>query len=172
MAGKDLTKIGTGPFDEAIVRGFSERRSAEEISNSEPINGLLTPAQCLARLNQLIKSKDVLDVRDALSLALDDVYWLRTRLRKQLDESDWIAHDQANVYLKTIDAITGRLEKVQAGMSDHMLRFNQRRAEEMIQALGYIMSQVTTGLEQLGIDRAEIDEIVLEAIPESIPEVE
>lgn len=172
MAGKDLTKIGTGPFDEAIVAGFSARRSAEEISSSPPINGLLTPAQCLARLNQLVKSKDVLDVRDALSLALDDVYWLRTKLRKQLEEADWIAHDQANVYLKSIDAITSRLEKVQAGMSDHLLRFNQRRAEEMVQALGYITGQMLEALENRGIERVEVEEIVLEAIPEAIPEVE
>lgn len=169
---KELDKIGHGPFDAVIVEGFAANKSAEEVSIMPPINGLLTPAQCLARVTQLVKSKDVLDVRDRLALALDDAYWLRSKLKKQMTDAEFIDAQQATVFLKTLDAITARIERAQLGLTEQLLRFNERRAHEMVEALNYIMAQVLESLDQRGIEKAELDEIVLEAIPNSIPEVE
>lgn len=171
---KQVANIGTGPFDRALVDLFARNLSPEEVSASEPINGILTPAQCLSRIKKIIGSKDALDHADRLALLLDDAYWLRNKLKKQMDKVDFIAPDQAAAWMKTLGMIVDRVEAANLGMSEQMLRFNEKRADEFIQSLTAI---VTTLLQILGdrhpeIEQAEVTEIVLEAIPSAIPAVE
>lgn len=168
---KTVAVLGRGPFDAAIVEGFSSNKSAEEVSDS--IGGTLTPAQCLARLTKLIQSKDVLDASDKVALLLEDVYYLRAKLKKQMEESDYITKDAATMWLKTIEVAVARVESVNVGMSDALMRFNQVRANEFVASLTYIIDHLLTMLQEQNPDftRAEIDEKILLVIPESIPEV-
>lgn len=173
MAKNAPAVIGRGPFDQAIVEGFSRGLSAEEVSLNDPIRGVLTPAQCLSRLTKLIKSKDVLDAKDKLALLLEDIYWLRNKLRDQMDKMDVIDEKQASVYIKTLEAASKRIETANLGMSEAMLRFNELRAQEFVAALTHIVGVMFKVIEEKypEIESDDMNMIVLESIPESIPEV-
>ena len=173
MAKSTPAIIGRGPFDAAIIEGFSRGLSAEEVSLNDPIRGVLTPAQCLSRLTKLIKSKDVLDAEDKLALLLEDIYWLRNKLRDQMDKTDFIDEKQASVYIKTLELAAKRIETANLGMSDAMLKFNELRAQEFVAALTHIVGVMfrLIGEKHPEIETDDMNTIVLEAIPESIPEV-
>ena len=168
---KSVAVFGRGPFDQVIMDGFAENKSAEEVAAMT--NGVLTPAQCLSRLGKLVKSKDVLDAKDKLALTLEDVYWLRSKLRAQMDKSDWIKPDEAKTWLATIDTIVKRIETANLGLGEAMLKFNEVRAQEMSHALVYIGTQIAAALsEKYEVDSSDVDMIVLEAIPDALPEVQ
>lgn len=168
---KSVAVFGRGPFDQVIMDGFAENKSAEEVAALT--NGVLTPAQCLSRLGKLIKSKDVLDAKDKLALTLEDVYWLRSKLKTQMEKADWVKPDEAKAWLATIESIVKRIETASNGLGDAMLRFNEVRAQEMTQALVYIGTQIAINMsERFEVEQGDIDMIVLEAIPDAIPEVQ
>jgi len=163
--------FGRGPFDSKITEGFASGLSAEEVSDS--INNVLSPEQCLSRVTKLIRSRDVLDNKDRLALLLEDAYWLRAKLKKQMEEAGYIGKDTAKTWLDTLEHIVTRIEKAQLGMGDALLRFNEVRAQEFFHALTLIGGALADALsERHGIDSTEVDEIILEAIPEAIPEIQ
>lgn len=165
--------IGYSPFDRAIIEGFSANKSAEEISRSAPINGTLTPAQCLNRVAQLVESKDVLDVYQKKMLILDNTYQLSARLKKQMDDMDFIDKDNGAMFLKTQKELLDMVERVKGEADDQLMAFNQRRADEFTAALAYIFDALLDRLAQKypEIEIAEAQELVLEVIPASLPEV-
>lgn len=168
---KSVAVVGRGPFDQVIIDGFASNKSAEDVSALT--NGVLTPAQCLSRLHKLIKSKDVLDAKDKLALTLEDVYWLRNKLHDQMKKSDWVKPDEAKTWLATIEAIVKRIETASNGLGEVMLKFNEIRAQEMTEALVFIGSQIAAAIGQrFEVEEGEVDMIVLEAIPDAIPEVQ
>lgn len=166
--------IGYSPFDRAIIEGFSANKSAEEISRSAPINGTLTPAQCLNRVAQLVESKDVLDVYQKKMLILDNTYQLSARLKKQMDDMDFIDKDNGAMFLKTQKELLDMVERVKGEADDQLMAFNQRRADEFTAALAYIFDALLDRLAQKypEIEVAEAQELVLEVIPASLPEVQ
>lgn len=165
--------IGYGPFDKAIIRGFSSNLSAEEVSQAEPISGTLTPAQCLDRLIRLLESKDVLDVQQKRQLLVDNAYELLAKLKKQTDDAAYIDKDSATTYLKTLTTVMDMLDRANAQIEEAMLKFNSRRAQEMTLALQFIFERTFAVLAErnptLGLEEAQ--EVVLEVIPASLPEV-
>jgi hypothetical protein len=165
--------IGHSPFDTAIMEGFSANKSAEEISTAAPINGVLTPAQCLNRLNQLIQSKDVLDVHQKKMLILDNTYELSNRLKKQMDKLDFIDKDNGAMFLKVQKELLSMVEDIKGDANEKLMAFNQRRADEFTNALVYIfdklMDRMLEKYPDLAVDEAQ--EIVLEVIPDALPEV-
>jgi hypothetical protein len=170
---KQPAVIGYSPFDRAIISGFSANKSAEEVSRTAPINGTLTPAQCLNRLTQLLDSKDVLDVYQKKMLIIENVYALSTRLRQQLDKMDFIDKDNGAMFLKTQKELMEMIERVKGDATEQLMAFNQKRADEFTNALGYIFDAVLERLVEKHPDIIveEAQEIVLEAIPASLPEV-
>lgn len=166
--------IGYSPFDRAIIEGFSANKSAEEISRSAPINGTLTPAQCLNRVAQLVESKDVLDVYQKKMLILDNTYQLSARLKKQMDDMDFIDKDNGAMFLKTQKELLDMVERVKGEADDQLMAFNQRRADEFTAALAYIFDALLDRLAEKypEIEVAEAQELVLEVIPASLPEVQ
>lgn len=174
MAKKNVPAvIGFSPFDRAIISGFSANKSAEEISRSAPINGLITPAQCLERITQLLESKDVLDVQQKRALIVDNVYELAAKLKKQIDEQEWVDKDSAQTYLKTLKELMAMLDIANGQIEESMLRFNARRAQEMTEALIFIFNRMFPALEERypEIEMDPVQEIVLDAIPASLPEI-
>ena len=171
MAKNTPAVVGRGPFDQILIDGFSGNASAEEVS--ELTGGVLTPVQCLARVTKLIRSRDVLDAADRLNLLLDDVYWLRNKLKEQMEKSGYIDEKQAGIYLKTIESLVKRIETVNAGLGEAMLRFNELRATEFVEALTIIIDRLFSLLEEKHpeYEITDMSTIVLEAIPESIPRV-
>lgn len=165
--------IGYGPWDSAIIDGFGANKNAEEIARSHPINGTLTPAQCLDRLNKLIASKDVLDVAQRRQLLVDQGYGLLSKLKKQIDELDYVAPDQAMAYLKTIKEVMEMVDRANGQIEEAMLKFNQRRADELMQALVFITDRMFEKMleKDPNLDIQEAQVIVLEALPQSLPEV-
>lgn len=167
--------IGKTPFDSAIIEGFSRRWSAEEVSMNPPISGSLTPAQCLSRLQKLIASHDVLDAKDSLSLLLEDVYFLRNKLRDQMEDASYIDKDTAAAWLKTIEAAATRIDKANIGLNDAMLRFTEVRAREFVEALNYVyakfIDEVSSRYPEIQESSDELRVLVLDAIPDSLPEV-
>ena len=170
MAKKSVAKIGKSPFDAEIIRLFAEHKSAEEVADIINVPSL-TPAKCLQRLTQLVRSKDALEVSDQLGLLLEDNYYLRNRLRQQMDDSQWIDKDAAASWLKTTEAIVKRIETVNIGANEAMMRFNALRAAEFVDALTYITKIAVEALEAKHpeIEAADIQMIVLDSIPEAIP---
>jgi hypothetical protein len=169
----DPSIIGTGPFDKIIIEGFAAYKSAEQVA--EDTSGVFTPAQCLARLNQLVRSTDVLDAKMRLNLLLQDTYWVRNKLRKQMEEPNYfLTKDDATILLKTTDAIVTQIEKANIGLNEAMLRFNEVRAAEFIEALGFITAKMMEILADRHpeIEMADLNMVVLEAIPDAIPDVQ
>lgn len=144
----DIQKFGRGPFDRAIVEGFSRKASAEEVSQSEPINGLMSPEECLIRLQKILASRDILDAATLAKLNLDDAYFLRNRLRAQLEKAEHIDKDSAATFIKSIDAVQQRIEKSTKGFEDAMIRMQEMHARVMAQAIQVSYAQVAVQLQQ------------------------
>lgn len=165
--------IGHSPFDRAILEGFSANKNAEQVSRDAPINGTLTPAQCLNRLAQLVESKDVLDAYQKKMLILDNVYEFSARLKRQVDKLDFIDKDNGKMFLDTQRELLAMVEKIKDNANEQLMAFNQKRADEFTAALVYIFDNLMKRLAEkhpeLEIEEAE--EIVLEVLPASLPEV-
>jgi hypothetical protein len=165
--------IGHSPFDRAIIAGFSMNKSAEEISRSAPINGTMTPAQCLYRITQLQDSKDALDAHYKKLLIIDTVYEMSGKLKKQIDDAEYIDKDSATTFLKTQKELLAMVEKANGDLTDELMAFNRQRADEFTSALGYIFDRLLNQLREKypEIELEEAQEIVMEAIPAALPEV-
>lgn len=137
-----------GPFDRAIVEGFSSHLSAEEVSQSPPINGLLSPEECLSRLAKIVASRDIVDAAMLAKLNLEDAYFLRNKLKAQLDKSDFIDKDSAATFLKAINAVQERIEKSTKGFEDQMIRMQEMHARVMAEAIQVSYARVAVQLQQ------------------------
>lgn len=168
---KQVAAVGRGPFDRIIIESFASNMSAEEVAAET--GNILSPAQCLNRLTQLVRAKDVLESKDRLALLLEDAYWLRAKLRKQMEESSYIDEKQATTWLKTLGVIVDRVEAANLGLGEAMLKFNELRAQEFFESLTGIIDKLLGILAEKHpeIEAEEVNMIVLEAIPAAIPEV-
>lgn len=166
--------IGRGPFDGAIIAGFANNLSAEEVSSNPPVNGALTPEQCLLRKTQLISAKgDAMDAQEKLALLLEDIYYLRGKLRGQMDKADYIDKDSAAVWLKTIDAAINRVDKVNVGLEDAVVRMQEMHARVMAQAIHVGFEKAIMELQKrYEIPREEAYLVLSEALPLAIESVE
>lgn len=144
----DIQKFGRSPFDKAIVEGFSRHLSAEEVSANPPIMGMLTPAQCFDRLNKILASRDILDANMLAKLNLEDAYFLRNKLRDQMEEMQVIDKDTAASFIKAIDAVQVRVEKSTKGFEESMIRMQEMHARVMMQAIKVSYAQVAVKLQQ------------------------
>jgi hypothetical protein len=144
----DVQKFGKGPFDKAIVEGFSRHLSAEDVSANPPIMGMLSPAQCLDRLNKILASRDILDAATLAKLNLEDAYFLRNKLRDQMEKMKVIDKDTAAMFIKSIDAVQTRVEKSTKGYEDAMIRMQEMHARVMMQAIKVSYAQVAVQLQQ------------------------
>lgn len=133
MAGKNLATVGKGPFDAALIEGFSAGSSAETVSES--IGGVLTPVECLARIQKLVSAFDPLDVPDQLALILQDNYYVRNRLKKQFEAKEYLDKDDVTSWLKTTDAIAKRIESQSTELAAQMMQVHEIHARVMTAAI-------------------------------------
>ncbi len=158
--------FGRGPFDHAIVEGFSSHLSAAEVAANAPINGTLTPEQCLARLDKIVKSRDILDAATLAKLNLEDAYFLRNKLKAQLIAAGNIDKDAATTFIKAIDAVQTRVEKSTQGFEDAMIRMQEMHARVMMQAIRVSYETVALRLEREYDIPAEVAyQMIEEALP-------
>lgn len=168
-----MEKLGRGPFDKAILEGFASHKSADEVSASAPIFGTLSPAECLDRLNKLVASKDILDAAMLAKLNLEDAYFLRNKLRAQMEKTDYIDKDTAQTFIKSIDAVQGRIEKSTKGFEDQMIRMQEMHARIMAQAIEVAFQQAATQLSQrFDIPLESSFEILEDALPLAVKSLE
>lgn len=144
----EIQKFGRGPLDHAIIEGFSQHLSAAEVSASAPINGLLTPEECLSRLGRIVASRDIVDAATLAKLNLEDAYFLRNKLRAQLNNAEYIDKDSAAMFIKSIDAVQVRIEKSTQGFEDAMIRMQEMHARVMAEAIQVSYAQVAVRLQQ------------------------
>jgi hypothetical protein len=168
-----VEKFGRGPFDKAIIRGFSSRMSPEEVSASAPILGTLTPAECLSRLDAIIRSKDILDAAMLAKLNLEDAYFLRNKLREQLDKSDYISKDDAAIFIKSLDAVQVRIEKSVLGFENQAIRMQEMHAHIMAQAIQVAFDKAAIMLsQQYSVPAEEAYRILEECLPLAVSSLE
>lgn len=168
-----VEKLGRGPFDKAILAGFAAHKSAEEVSASEPIFGALSPVQCLDRLNKLIASKDILDAAMLAKLNLEDAYFLRNKLRAQMEKTDYIDKDSAGAYIKSIDAVQTRIERSTKGFEDQMIRMQEMHARIMAKAIEVAFQQAATELsQQYNVPLEASFKVLEEALPLAMTSLE
>lgn len=169
----EIQKFGRGPFDRAIVEGFSQHKSAQEVSQSYPISGTLSPEQCLDRLSKIVASRDILDAAMLAKLNLDDAYFLRNKLRAQLEKAEHIDKDSAATFIKAIDAVSIRIEKSTKGFEDSMIRMQEMHARVMAEAIRVSYAQVAVKLQQEFHIPAEVAYKMLEeALPVAVESLE
>ncbi len=143
-----VEKFGRGPFDAAILDGFRQHLSAEEVAQSHPINGTLSPEECLSRLDKIIRSRDILDAATLAKLNLEDAYFLRNKLHAQLKAAEFITKDDATTFIKAIDSVQTRIEKSTQGFEDQMIRMQEMHARVMAQAIQTAYQTVALRLQQ------------------------
>lgn len=168
---KSVPLVGEGPFDAAIIRAFSAGDTAEEVSRE--VGGMMTPEECLSRLMDLIQSKDILDAKDRLALLIEDIYFLRNKLRKQMESSDYIDKDSAAIWLKTIQALVDRIDKVDASFLEAMMRMQEAHARVMSRAIEVGYEKALLELQKrYDIPREEAYLVLRESLPLAIAELE
>lgn len=168
-----VEKFGRGPFDKAIIKGFSSRLSPEEVSASAPIYGTLTPAECLSRLDSIIRSKDILDASMLAKLNLEDAYFLRNKLREQLDKSEYITKDDATTFIKSLDAVQVRIEKSILGFENQAIRMQEMHAQIMAQAIGVAFEKAALRLaKEHNVSFEDAWEIMEDALPLAVSSLE
>ena len=168
MAGKNLAVVGKGPFDAALIEGFSAGRSAETVS--EAIGGVLKPVECLARIKELVSALDPLDVPDQLSLLLQDNYYIRNRLKRQFDDKEFLDKDDVGSWLKINEAIVKRIESQSEAFSDKMMQVHEIHARVMVQAIRVSFKAALLELQQRypEITEQEAYEVLEQAMPVAI----
>lgn len=168
-----VEKFGRGPFDKAIIQGFSSRLSPEEVSASAPIYGTLSPAECLARLDKIIKSKDILDAATLAKLNLEDAYFIRNKIHAQLEKSEYISKDDASTFIKTIDAVQSRIEKSVLGFENQAIRMQEMHAHIMAQAITVAFEKAALKLAQEhNVSFEDAWEILEESLPLAVASLE
>lgn len=167
MAGQ-VEKFGKGPYDRLIIESFASHMSAEEVSLKTA--GVLSPAQCIDRLNKIVQSKDMLDVEMLAKLNLEDAYYLRNKLRKQMDNSEYISKDDAASWVKAIDAIQSRIEGSSQQIEDALIRMRQVHATVMAEAIrvGYERALLELQKRYPQITREEAYIVLEESMPLAI----
>lgn len=169
----DIDRIGRGPFDRAIVEGFSRHLSADDVSANPPIMGMLSPAQCLDRLNKILASRDILDAATLAKLNLEDAYFLRNKLRDQMEDMKVIDKDTAAMFIKSIDAVQTRVEKSTKGFEDTLIRMQEMHARVMMQAIKVSYAQVVVRLQQeFNIPPDQAYAMLEEALPLALESLE
>jgi hypothetical protein len=128
---------GLGPVDKALLQHAAARKSLEEISAA--IGGVLSPAECGHRINQILESRDWLSVLDQKRLILEDAAMMLEKLRKQMTDTEYVSKDDANTFRQALTSMLDMIDNVTAKDEAQMMRITEVHARLMAQAirLGY-----------------------------------
>lgn len=128
---------GLGPIDKALLQEAAKRKSLEEISAA--IGGVLSPAECGTRINQILESRDWLSVLDQKRLILEDAAMMLDRLRAQMEQTEWVTKDDANAFRTALKDMLEMIDNVTSKDEAQMMRIVDAHARVMAQAirLGY-----------------------------------
>jgi hypothetical protein len=143
---------GLGPIDKTILRLAAQRKSADEISRE--IGGILTPAECANRINQILESRDWLSVLDQKRLILEDAAFLLEKLHKQIEDADYITKDDANTYRTALKDMLAMIDNVTSKDEAQMMRISEAHAHVMAQAIRLAFERALFELQK----EANIDE--------------
>lgn len=155
---------GLGPFDKKIVRLFADRKSADEVSAE--LGGILSPAQCYARVTEILESRDALDVINQKRLVLEDAVWLSATMRKQMEEAGHVLKDDANAYRNLLKDIMGMIEQLNDQDAAMLSRISEAHARIMAQAIRVGYQTAILKLQQTyEISEAEAYEVLEASMP-------
>jgi hypothetical protein len=155
---------GLGPIDKALLQGAAQRKSLEEISAL--VGGVLSPAECGYRINQILESRDWLSVLDQKRLILEDAAMMLDKLRKQMDQTEWVTKDDANTFRQALKDMLEMIDNVTAKDEAQMMRITEAHARVMAQAIRLGYERTLFELQK----RFDIDEqTAYEALERSVP---
>jgi hypothetical protein len=128
---------GLGPVDQKLIRLAGKRMSMEEISHE--MGGILTPAECGARISAIIEARDWLSTLDQKRLILDDMAFMVDKLKQQVEAAEWLTKDDANTYRAALKDTLDMIDNVTLQDEAQMMRISEVHARVMAGAirLGY-----------------------------------
>lgn len=155
---------GLGPIDKLLLQNAAQRKSMEEISVA--IGGVLSPAECGARVQQILDSRDWLSVLDQKRLILEDAAMMVDKLRKQMDQTEWVTKDDANTFRQALKDMLEMIDNVSSKDEAQMMRITEAHARVMAQAIRLGYERVLFDLQKTAdIDEAQAYEMLEAAIP-------
>lgn len=137
-------------------------RSGQALSLS--VNGFLSPEEAVLRLKQLLQ-ENILDAIEERRL----FFWKARRFLQKAEE-DW--DDRVKGAGKTaLDALKMAEEFSRAigDLDTAQVRYDERQAGDMVEAIR-ILAQLLA--EKFEISKAEVDEFVVEAVPQAVLAIE
>ena len=155
---------GLGPIDKILLQEAAQRKSLEEISAA--VQGVLSPAECGHRINQILESRDWLSVLDQKRLILEDAAMMLDKLRKQMNDSEWVTKDDANTFRVALKDMLEMIDNVTAKDDAQMMRITETHARVMAQAIRLGYERALFELQkEVNIDEQRAYEALEAAIP-------
>lgn len=127
---------------------------------SKAVNGLLSPEEAVLRLRQLLE-ENPLDAAHERAL----FFW-KARRFLQRAEDDWDAGlkgagKTALDALKLAESFSRTIDDLKS----IQLRYDERQVSDMVEAITRVAMLIA---QKYGVPKGEVDEIVIEAIPEAL----
>lgn len=157
---------GLGPIDKKLVRLAAQKKSLVEISKE--IGGVLTPAECGARINDILDSRDWLSVLNQKRLILDDAAWLANKLHSQIDKMEYVNKDDAAVYIRSLKELLGMINDITMQDEATMMRIAEVHARIIAGAIRVGFEDV---LARLDVPEQDAYIVLEEAMPAAFNEL-
>jgi len=154
---------GLGPVDSQLLVSASLNRSAEEMAAD--VKGVVTPAQAVQRVRDILKSRDVFSYVEKQKLLIEDSYFLLGKLKSQMQ--GFVSDTQAGAFARSVKQTAELLASASLGNEASMMRVAERHAAAMgaAIAIGFEMTLLELQKRHSEIEEAEVFEVLQEALP-------
>lgn len=152
-----LMEDWTSAQDQALLNALVEgKRSGADLS--KVVGGLLTPEEAQARAHQLLQG-DYIDLLMELQLVLWKARGMITRI-----EDDWDneVKGSGKLLLDALKFISTELKEREAMLNGVQVRFDEKLIQAIVEAIKHMALTLAV---RYDLPKAELDEIVIEAVP-------
>lgn len=152
-----------------LLRVAAAGGSAEDMAAA--VNNTLTPEQALVRVQEVIKSRNPLELAEQKALLVIEAQYLLDSLKDDIEVGDSKARD---TFVKSIRLVSDMLEKAHLDVSEFSTRLQRDQARVMGAAISLAFEKATFELMKRfpDADESEIRALMLDAIPVAVREIE
>lgn len=137
-------------IDNTLIKGAAAGKSPEELSAS--INGVMSAAECLLHVRQLLQSRNVWELPERKQLVLIQLQNLAEDVSEAFRKSK--TTEDGSLLLKTLSKVSDVLEKQGTLTEEELRRVSEAQAREL---LHLILSAFKKAEDKLTASHPEID---------------
>ena len=163
-------KRGLSDFDRILLKGAASRKSYTEIAAI--VNGVITPAEVGARVQEILDGRDALSQAELRLLAIDDLMAVKDSLMSKA--VDYGSTDHAKILVPLLLNLTKLLSESKIDVQKQMEEITRGHAQIMLRAISMALelSMERLEAEHPDIAKGELQAVFQATMPEVIREIE